>query len=123
MTAERTYIDYLADILNAIDDIAVFVRDVDEATFATDRKTVYAVTRALEIIGEAAKRIPAHVQARYPRVPWRFMARMRDRIIHGYDTVDTAIVWQTIRNDLPQTRSLVANALDQERRAEASGPG
>lgn len=120
MSAPRTYIDYLADILGAIDDIATFVQGLDEAAFVADRKTIYATTRALEIIGEAAKRIPADVQARHGLVPWRLMARMRDRIIHGYDTVDTAIVWQTIYSDLPQTRSLVAAALDAERMAGAA---
>lgn len=116
MSAHRTYLDYLADIVGAIDDIALFVQGLDEATFAVDRKTVYAVTRALEIIGEAAKRIPPDVQSRYPDVPWRFMARMRDRIIHGYDTVDTAIVWQTLLTDLPDARGRIVSAYDQERR-------
>lgn len=118
MSAPRTYIDYLADIVGAIDDIALFVQGLDEATFATDRKTVYAVTRALEIIGEAAKRIPAEVQRRYPEVPWRLMARTRDRIIHGYDIVDTAIVWQTLVTDLPAARSRIVSAYDQERGAD-----
>lgn len=118
MSAPRTYIDYLADMVGAIDDIALFVQGLDETTFATDRKTVYAVTRALEIIGEAAKRIPAELQSRYPEVPWRLMARTRDRIIHGYDTVDTAIIWQTLITDLPAARSWIASAYDQERGAD-----
>jgi len=117
MTAPRTYLDYLADILGAIDDVTAFVQGLDEAAFIADRKMFYATMRALEIIGEATKRIPIELQARHASVPWRFMARMRDRIIHGYDTVDTAIVWQTIHIDLPQTRSLVAAALDQKRGA------
>jgi len=92
MSASRTYLDYLADILGAIEDIDTFTQGMDEAAFRADRRTLYAVTRALEIIGEAAKRIPGDVQARHPNIPWRGMARMRDCIIHGYDTVDAAIV-------------------------------
>jgi uncharacterized protein with HEPN domain len=117
MSAARTYLDYLDDILGAIDDCSAFIQGMDEAAFRADRRTVYAVTRALEIIGEATKRIPPDIQARYPDVPWRFMARMRDRIIHGYDTVDSAIVWQTLTIDIPPTRSLIQNAVAQERRA------
>lgn len=84
-----------------------FTHGMDEATFMTDRKTLYAVTRALEIIGEATKRIPVDMQTRYPDVPWHFMARMRDRIIHGYDTLEPAIIWQTVTQDLPPTRAVL----------------
>jgi uncharacterized protein with HEPN domain len=114
MTAPRTYLDYLSDILLAIDDIEAFTRGLDEPGFAGDRKTVYAVTRAIEIIGEAVKRIPEEVQARHPEVPWRPMARMRDRVIHRYDSVDPAIVWKTVTDDLPPTRTLIASALAHE---------
>lgn len=118
MSGPRTYLDNLDDIVLAMDDIVAFTHGMDEAAFTTDRKTVYAVTRALEIIGEATKRIPIDVQTRYPDVPWRFMARMRDRIIHGYDTVDPAIVWQTVMQDLPPTRLLLDTVLIQERFGE-----
>lgn len=118
MSAPRTYLDYLEDIIRAIDDVAAFTQGFDEAAFVADRKTLYAVTRALEIIGEATRRIPADVQSRHPAVPWRFMARMRDRIIHGYDTVDPAIVWQTILHDLPPTRVQLDVVLVQERSAQ-----
>jgi uncharacterized protein with HEPN domain len=121
MTAPRTYLDDLADILAAIDDIEAFTRELDEAGFTADRKTVYAVTHAIEIIGEAVKRVPEAVQGRHPQVPWRPMARMRDRIIHGYDTVDPVIVWKTVTDDLPPTRALVAAALaDEHKRGPAS---
>ncbi len=120
MTVPRTYLDYLVDILTAIDDIEAFTRGLDEPSFTADRKTVYAVTRAIEIIGEAVKRIPDTVQGRHLQVPWRPMARMRDRIIHGYDTVDPAIVWKTVTDDLPPTRARIASALADEQR---HGPG
>lgn len=115
MSAPRTYLDFLHDILSAIDDTALFTHGIDAVEFAQDRKTLYAVIRAIEIIGEATKRIPVEVQMRHPAVPWRYMARMRDRIIHGYDTVDPAIVWQTITQDLPPTRTLIADVIAAER--------
>lgn len=118
MSMPRTYLDYLSDMLSAVDDIGMFTRGMDQAAFFADRRTLYAVTRALEIIGEATKRIPDDVQKRHPQVPWRFMARMRDRIIHGYDTLDPAIVWQTVTQDLPPTRALLAAVFTQERSAQ-----
>lgn len=114
MSVPRTYLDYLADMITAIDDIELFIHALDAEAFAADRKTIYAVTRAIEIIGEAAKRIPDEVQARHPQVPRRLMARMRDRIIHKYDTVDSAIVWQTVTQDLPPTRASLALVFTQE---------
>ncbi|MCD6295518.1 MAG: DUF86 domain-containing protein [Deltaproteobacteria bacterium] len=75
---KRVYQDYLEDILVAIDDVTVFTRGFSPETFVTDRKTVNAVMRSLEVIGEAAKRIPAHPQAQSPEVPWKYMAGMRE---------------------------------------------
>ena len=57
--------------------------------------------RALEIIGEASKRLPDDLRVRYPKIPWKGMAGMRDRIIHGYDNVDYQIVWEVVKRELP----------------------
>ena len=83
---------------------------------------MYAVTHALEIVGEAAKRIPEPVRARYPAVPWRLMAGMRDRLIHGYDTVDLDVLWKTITEDLPATRPLIGEVIRQEQAAAGEAP-
>lgn len=65
------------------------------AELAANRKTLYAVIRALEIVGEAAKRVPQEIRDRAPGVPWAAMAGMRDRLIHGYREVDSSLVWRT----------------------------
>ena len=75
--------------------------------FAGDAKTVFAVVRALEIIGEATKKLPQSVRDRYPKVPWREMAGIRDKLIHDYFGVNLAVVWKTVIEDLPGLRSAI----------------
>jgi uncharacterized protein with HEPN domain len=124
MSPKREILDYLTDIADAIDAAQSFVAGMDFTQFHADRRTVYAVTHALEIVGEAAKRIPEPVRVSYPTVPWRLMAGMRDRLIHGYDTVDLDVLWKTIMEDLPTVRPLIAEVICQEQAAggEPSDP-
>ncbi|MFW5641082.1 MAG: DUF86 domain-containing protein [Thermodesulfobacteriota bacterium] len=98
---KRDYLDYLEDILTAIDETADFTEGISFEVFKSDRKTFNAVVRSLEVIGEAAKCIPEDVQAEAPDIPWKYMARMRDKLIHHYFGVDPEIVWNVIRNELP----------------------
>jgi uncharacterized protein with HEPN domain len=78
---------------------------MDFNDFVKDRKTVFAVIRALEIIGEAAKNIPLQVKNRYPQIPWKEMAGMRDKVIHEYFGVDLKRVWSTVNNDIPSLKT------------------
>ncbi len=98
------FLDYVEDILDAIAKIKLLVTDVTYEQFAEDFRINFAVVRALEIIGEATKRLPMEVRQEYPSIPWREMAGMRDRIIHGYDTVDLHIVWETVTQRIPALR-------------------
>ncbi len=101
---KRDYRDYLEDMLTAIDETAEFTGGISFDVFTQDRKTINAVLRSLEVLGEAAKRIPDDLRAKATRVPWKYIAGMRDKLIHEYFGVDLSIVWTVIKNELPPLR-------------------
>jgi uncharacterized protein with HEPN domain len=88
--------------------------------FAGDEKTSYAVVRALEILGEAAKRIPQDVRDQNPAIPWRAMVGIRDKLIHDYTSVNLEIVWNTVQQDLPALLPEVEKMLQQLPKDDAS---
>lgn len=102
---------YLQGILSAAASIESFIGDMAEDDFRADDKTVSAVIRKLEVIGEAAKGVPPEWTSNCPQVPWRDMAAMRDRLIHAYFGVDHRLVWRTIKERLPQILPHVAELL------------
>jgi len=100
MSEDRLLLDYLNDILESITDIREFTAGMTKENFYADRKTIKAVVRSLEVIGEAAGKIPQDVRNKYPEIPWEEIVGMRNRLIHEYFGVDLDIVWQTIEEDL-----------------------
>ena len=101
MISSRTIRDFLDDIRSAAVKAQGFVSGMDYDTFAADEKTAYAVVRALEIIGEATKRVPEEVRQKQLDIPWRSMSGLRDKLIHDYISVDLEVVWKTVHEDLP----------------------
>lgn len=99
---KRDHSLYIKDILDAIQRIEDFVRDITFEEFVQDDKTSSAVLRKLEIIGEATKKIPADTRKSHSQIPWKEMAGMRDKIIHFYFGVDYEIVWKVIQERLPE---------------------
>jgi uncharacterized protein with HEPN domain len=101
----------IEDILEAIDSIRDYVAGLDFGAFCADRKTVDAVERNLEIIGEAAVRMPDEIRAQWPDVPWQQMRDMRNLLAHEYFGVDLSILWQTLQEDLPALYPLLQEVL------------
>lgn len=108
--------DYLEHILEAIDRINRYLADTDEAAFLNDQKTQDAVVRNFEIIGEAAHNIETHhaiFAATHQEIPWSAVYAMRNRVAHGYFKVDLAMIWKTIRTDLPELHAQIKGLLEQ----------
>ncbi len=97
----RDYTDYLYDIYESMKDIAEFIHGLNYESFLLDRKTSNAVIRSLEVMGEAAKKIPKEFRVKYPGIPWKRMAGMRDKLIHEYFGVDLEIVWAVATEEIP----------------------
>jgi uncharacterized protein with HEPN domain len=91
----------LLDILRAARLALEFRGRLGKASFLTDLKTQAAVLHELLVLGEAAKRLSASLRDEHPDVPWKAIAGMRDRLLHGYDDVDLELVWKTVDEDLP----------------------
>lgn len=108
---KRDYRISFKDILDSIICIEDYVLDMTYESFSKDRKTVDAVIRNIEIIGEATKNIPEDVRKSHPEVPWSEMARMRDKMIHGYFEISHSILWETIKHDLPSIKSKISELI------------
>lgn len=113
MSGGREYEDYVGDIVDAVEKIQKFTEGMQFQQFKSDDKTIYAVVRALEIIGEAAKKVPPFIKAMDPSAPWREMAGMRDKLIHEYFGVNVDVLWRTIREDLPPLKPVLKKILDE----------
>jgi uncharacterized protein with HEPN domain len=118
----RHYKLYLRDIIEAMESIEQFIEGMDFEEFNQDDMISSAVIRKLEIIGEATKGIPERIRQKYPQIPWRDMAGMRDKLIHFYFGIDHKLVWQTVKNDMPPIKPEIRQVVDELEEKTESNP-
>ena len=109
----REYRDYLNDIAECINDVKSFTDGMTYKEFSLDKKTINAVVRSIEIVGEAAKHIPKIIRDKAPDVPWKDIVGMRNKITYEHFGVDIKIVWDTAKHYLPKLKKKVAAILQQ----------
>lgn len=103
---------FLLDILDCIAAIETYLNGYDFARFEGDRKTIDAVVRNVEIIGVAANNLTEEFRSANPQIEWRKIIATRNRIIHGYASVDLAIIWTITQNDLDQLQIEIEKLLE-----------
>lgn len=99
------------DMLEALCRCLRYTEGMSEAAFVADPRTIDAVARNLEIIGEAANKVPDEVTAAHSMIPWAALAEIRHILIHEYHSVDAALLYRTVRNDLPPLQPLLLAVL------------
>ncbi|OIQ92771.1 hypothetical protein GALL_252920 [mine drainage metagenome] len=105
----------IEDMLDALEKIERFTRDMNERDFCEDDRSIDAVVRNLEILGEAAHRIPFDVIQRHPDIPWSHLTEARHILVHEYHSVDPGLIWATIEHDLTGLTGPLRAVLRQER--------
>ncbi len=103
---------YVKDILENIERAEKFTEGMGYEDFVDDEKTNFAVTRCVEIMGEAAKHIPESTRQQYPEIPWKDIAGMRDKVIHFYFGVNLERVWLVLKEDIPKIEPLIRRVLE-----------
>lgn len=103
----RDSVEYLLDMLEACTRILSYSATSDRSSLANDMKTVDALIRNLAVLGEAAKRVPEHIRARAPDVPWRAITGMRDVLVHDYFGIDDTIVLDAVFEHVPGVKAAI----------------
>ncbi|MCF8256822.1 MAG: DUF86 domain-containing protein [Flavobacteriales bacterium] len=112
-THEQRSLERLRHILEAIDLIQSYITDIDQESFLDDRRTNEAVLFRLSVIGEAIIHVEREILDRHP-YPWHQVRAMRNVITHQYFGIKMEIIWNTVENDLPQLKEMVAHIIDRE---------
>ena len=111
---ERRFELYLEDMMTSIDRIGQYTVNCDFNSFCNSTLIVDAVVRNFEIIGEAAKNIPEEIKRKYNEVPWKKMYGLRNLVSHVYFGIDYEMIWEIIKNDLPQNKNDLQSIIERE---------
>ena len=112
---KRDYLHYLEDVLSSIKKVRSYIKNLSFSEFTGDEKTMDAVIRNFEIIGEASKNIPVEIKKKYSNVPWEEMYRLRNKAMHEYFGIDYEIIWQIIKKNLPQNELEIEKIIKMEK--------
>jgi uncharacterized protein with HEPN domain len=118
---KRGYLLFLEDMILAMEKIEKYTENLSQQEFEQTDIVIDAVIRNLEVIGEAAKSAPIEAREEYVHIPWKRMIGLRNIIIHEYFGIDLGIVWNIIKNNLPEARKHIEEMLTQMKRAETDG--
>jgi uncharacterized protein with HEPN domain len=100
-TPQREWHFYIEDMIGFAGKVLAYTAGLNQDDFTSDGRTYDATLRNLELIGEAANRIPEEVRATHPEIPWRLIVATRNRLVHAYLGIDNDTVWSIIRDDVP----------------------
>ena len=103
---------FIDDILEAISSIIFYTKNMSYESFINDKKTIDAVVRNLEIIGEATKGIPETIRVKNPEIEWQRIVGLRNVLIHQYSGIDLEVVWDIIVNKLPLLQKQITHILE-----------
>lgn len=114
-THNRDHITYLEDMHTSMERVIEYIADHSFNTFRNDQKTVDAVIRNFEIIGEDSKNVPDHLKEKYQTLPWEEMYRLRNKASHEYFGIDFEIIWDIANHHLPKNLRTLESILEKEK--------
>ena len=111
MSRRRVYSDYVRDILEELHLVIQFTKGMSFDDFLSDIKTQRAIEKCLGNMGEASKKIPDSIRKKYPEIPFKQMAQMREIVVHDYDGINYMIIWDTVTRELPPLEESIESLL------------
>jgi len=119
MKSKREYLDLIQDMLDSMENAKTFASETEPKRLLNDRMRLAAIKYEIQTIGEAASKIPASIQARYPQIHWNDIIGMRNRLVHDYGRINLEILWEILNKDIPNDQMLIADMLKAEKKRRA----